>query len=97
VIEEVVDFERSRLVKQTFDDFKNRHMNRKVNVDSLSERKARAGHWWLAHPHRREFDRIVFAPNTEVPRAYNLWQGFAYEAHPGEMHESFLEHLRKNV
>ena len=56
-----------------------------------------AGPWWLGHPARREFDRVVFAPGLDVPRAYNLWQGFAYEARPGNLHARFLEHLRTNV
>ena len=99
VIEEVIDpvLKRSRLVKQTFDDFKKWFQNRRVKIDSYSDKTTEAGRWWLAHPQRREFDRVVFAPNMEVPRAYNLWQGFAYEARPGAMHESFLEHLRRNV
>ena len=99
VIEEVIDpvLNRARLVRQTFQDFKNRHLNRRVRVDTSSGRTMPAGPWWLGHSARREFDRVVFAPGLEVPRAYNLWQGFAYEARPGKLHESFLEHLRTNV
>ena len=71
--------------------------NCRVRVDTSSGRTMPAGPWWLGHSARREFDRVVFAPGLEVPRAYNLWQGFAYEARPGKLHESFLEHLRTNV
>src|SRR5205814_9116430 len=99
VIEEVIDpvLNRARLVRQTFQDFNNRHMNRRAKVDSSSDKTAPAGPWWLLHAGRREFDRVVFAPGLEVPRAYNLWQGFAYDARPGNLHASFLEHLRTNV
>lgn len=42
------------------------------------------GAWWLAHPERREYQGVVFAPRKTVPGFYNLWIGFAVEPSPGD-------------
>ncbi len=103
VIEEVADpiLKRSRLTRQSFDDFRNRHMNQyvQVGVDEKSgtPKMKAVGGWWLGHPMRRQFDHITFAPGQEVEGAYNLWKGYAVTALPGEKHLSFLDHVRRNV
>src|SRR5262249_3252283 len=33
------------------------------------------GKYWLAHPNRRQYEGLVFAPDRDVPGCYNLWQG----------------------
>lgn len=52
---------------------------------------------WLQHPQRRSYKGIVFAPNREVPGAYNHWQGFSVEASkdkdPSRGCKLFLKHL----
>lgn len=91
---------RTRISKQSFEDFRNRYMNIKVQTGVTKEDNpvyAPAGKWWLEHPLRRQFETLVFAPGREVPEAYNLWQGFACDALPGSAHQPFLEHLRDNV
>jgi hypothetical protein len=104
IISEVVDLglgsPRMRLAKQSFDDFRNRYMNRFVTVGKTEDGKPKlkaAGAWWLGHPMRRQYDSLVFAPGREVEGAYNLWQGFACEALPGDKHEPFLAHVRDNI
>ena len=104
VISEVLDQNlarpRTRISKQSFEDFRNRYMHIKVQVgtdDKGQPKYAPAGKWWLENPLRRQYDTMVFAPGREVPDAYNLWQGFACEAIPGSGHEPFLQHLRDNV
>ena len=104
VISEVLDQNlarpRKRISKQSFEDFRNRYMNIKVESGETKEGNPTytpAGKWWLEHPMRRQFDTMVFAPGREVVNAYNLWQGFACEAIPGDGHEPFLEHLRENI
>lgn len=104
VISEVLDQNlarpRTRISKQSFEDFRNRYMHIKVQVGSTKEGNpvySSAGKWWLENPMRRQFDTMVFAPRREVPDAYNLWQGFACEAIPGDQHQPFLDHLRENV
>lgn len=101
VIEEVMDhvLNRTRVTKQTFDDFRNRYMNKHVDVGTdTNGRPIRVplGKWWLQHEHRREFNTIVFAPNKDVRDSYNLWKGFAYPARPGDC-SAFLEHIRVNL
>lgn len=104
VISEVLDQNlarpRKRISKQSFEDFRNRYMNIKVQSGQTKEGNPTytpAGKWWLEHPMRRQFETMVFAPGREPEGAYNLWQGFSCEAIPGTNHEPFLEHLRDNI
>jgi hypothetical protein len=39
---------------------------------------------WLRHPGRRQYEAVVFAPQVEVPDAYNLWRGFGVEPRQGD-------------
>lgn len=103
IISEVMDpiMDRKRISKQSFDDFRNRYNNRKVQVGTDQTTGAPItkplGSWWIFHPQRRQYDSIVFAPNREVPNSYNLWRGFACDALPGILHQSYLDHVRDNV
>jgi len=102
VVEEVSDASflgRTRLTRQSFEDFRNRYMNKLIKVGQDSEGKPimmAIGKWWLGHAQRRQFETIVFSPGREVKNAYNLWRGFAFEQRPGEC-GLFLEHLELNV
>ena len=101
VVEEVVDhaLKRSRLTRQSFDDFRNRFMNKQVqvghNAQGMPVMKP-VGKWWLEHPSRRQYDTIVFAPGGEIRGAYNMWKGFAVSARPGDC-SLFLDHIRTNI
>lgn len=99
VIEEVWDegLRRYKLTKQSFDDFRNAHMNIGVQVGTSDKGvpiTKPLGQWWLQHAQRRQFRTVVFEPGREVPGAYNLWKGFAAEARPGDW--SLMErHVRE--
>lgn len=101
IIEEVWDesLSRTRLTRQSFDDFRNFYCNIDIiigtGVNGQPQTKP-LGQFWLKHPQRRQFDTIVFAPGKEVPGAYNLWKGFACQSRPGDC-SLFLTHLQKNV
>lgn len=101
VVSEVWDpaLKRPRLSRQSFDDFRNRYMHIQVVVgqdkDGNDVRKP-LGKWWLENPNRRQYRTIVFAPGKEVSESYNLWQGFACEARPGDC-GLLLTHIRENV
>lgn len=103
VVEEREDpvLRRSVVTFQTFADFKNRFNNQRVQVGEDKDgnpKKEPLGSWWINCPHRRQFESIVFAPERDVaPDVYNLWQGFAFDAEQGSLHEPFLAHLRDNV
>lgn len=46
--------------------------------------KTTAANIWLASPHRREYVKVVFAPQQSVPpEHYNLWRGFAVQSTKG--------------
>lgn len=102
VISEVYDdsLERHRISKQSFEDIRNRYRHIKVVV---GQGKGGApiekllGNFWLDHPQRRQYEKIVFAPGKEIEGSYNLWQGFAVEPIPGQRHESFLQHTLEHV
>jgi hypothetical protein len=101
VIEEVEDpvLRRSRLSRQTFEDFNNRHLNKTIEIGKDKEGRpisVPVGRWWLKHPLRRQFNTIVFAPGRIVPGAYNLWKGFAVTPRPGDC-GLFLTHVRENI
>jgi hypothetical protein len=101
VISEVWDpaMKRSRISRQTFDDFRNRYMHRQVQIGTDAQGSPvymPAGKWWLQHPMRRQYKTMVFAPNQEVEGSYNLWRGFACEAIPGDC-SLFLEHMKRVV
>ena len=97
VISEVWDHAlgRPKLSRQTFDDFRNRYLNRYVKTEAM-EKPMPAGKWWLIHKNRRQYDTIVFAPGREVEGAYNLWRGFAVDPEPGKC-DMFLGHLQENI
>ncbi|AQZ95764.1 hypothetical protein BVH74_13840 [Halopseudomonas phragmitis] len=103
VVSEVTDegLGRVNLVAQSFADFKNRFLN--VMVDLGTDAKGNpvakpAGAWWLAHPNRRQYERVTFAPGQDTPPdVYNTWKGFAVDAAAGDKHLPFLDHIRDNV
>ena len=101
VVEELQDEAagRARLTKMAFQDFMNAWMNRLVQIgqkDDGTPIYKQAGKWWLEHPLRREYDRLIFAPGREIPGAYNLWQGFSYQPRPGDC-SLFLAHMLENI
>lgn len=79
---------RKEIVAQSFDDFRNRYMNKRVQVGVTKEQApvyAPAGKWWLEHPLRRQYRSVVFRPNEEVDEdEWNIWQGLAVKPEPGE-------------
>lgn len=101
VVEEVMDetLDRPRLTLQSFEDFRNRFMHRKVQVgiDASGEPQfVPLGKWWLLHIKRRQFRTVVFAPGRDVPEVYNMWKGFGCESRPGDC-SLFLNHALDNV
>ena len=102
IISEVMDLSlnRTKISKQSFEDFRNRYRHIKVVVGHSEEGRPiekAAGAFWIDHPQRRQYETILFAPGRETEDAYNLWQGFACNSLPGRKHESFLLHVRDNV
>lgn len=106
IIEEQYDpiLDRYSLVKQGFDHFRNRYMNRMVFMGQKKDKKGNivgdiempAGEWWLRQPNRRQYETIVFAPGRDIPGSYNLWRGFGCEARPGDC-SLFINHIRDIV
>jgi hypothetical protein len=101
VVEELYDvvMGRTQLVRTSFPDIKNAYCNRQVKVgeDKHGEPKyMELGTWWLKHKDRRQYDTLIFAPEKEVPGAYNLWRGFGVQAVPGDC-LPFLGHIKENL
>lgn len=102
VLEEIYDpaFGRHALTMQSFDDFRNRYMNRRVSCGTDAKGRpieAPLGKWWLDQPARRQYRSIAFSPGRELEGAYNLWRGFAVEPRPGDKHRRFMDHVRDDL
>ncbi len=90
------DLSRQTLTRSEFLDITKRYirpifvgMNKKTG-----EPKYRGlGDWWLDHPQRLQYDKVIFAPGREVPDALNLWRGFAVQPKPGDW-SKFADHTR---
>lgn len=86
---------------QSFDAFRNRYMHRRVLIGQDKNDAPifmPLGKWWLQNENRRQYRKIVFWPNRDVPPdQYNLWRGFACDAQPGDGHKGFLDHVHNNV
>lgn len=90
---------RSRVNFLSFQDFINFHRNKMVELgtDKKGEKMYMpAGNWWINHEHRREYRTVVFAPGHEIPDAYNLWKGFAFDSRPGDC-SIYMQHVRDNI
>lgn len=98
VVEEVFDerLKRATLTTMAFDDFRNAFLNQRKELGD--KEKMPLSEWWLRHPQRRQYDRVVFRPNEDddVDGCYNLWRGFGVEPAPGDC-SLFLEHLRTTL
>ena len=95
--------ERHVLTRTTFQDFKNKYCNRLVTTGLKSSGEPRVeakGHAWLKHPHRQDFEGVVFAPKNDVPAGYfNMWRGFAVDPVAGDwslMQEHLLQNIARN-
>lgn len=102
IIEAVVDdiLGRERITITSFEDFRNRYSNRKVQVGETTDGDPKykpLGHYWLDSPLRRQYDHIGFRPQGDIPGTYNLWKGFAYEPRETGKAQRYLDHVRDNV
>jgi hypothetical protein len=84
---------RSVPTHQSFEDFRNRFLNKKLVVGQDKEGndiKMALGKWWLENEARRQFHSLTFRPRdgeevgTGPTRQLNLWQGFSVRPAPGE-------------
>ncbi|WP_166486148.1 DUF5906 domain-containing protein [Jannaschia sp. CCS1] len=84
---------RSVVTLQSFEDFRNRFLNRSVVVGKDKEGndvKMALGKWWLQNAARRQFHSLTFRPRdgeevgTGATRQLNLWQGFTVRPTPGD-------------
>ena len=95
--------ERHVLTRTTFHDFKNKYCNVPVKTGLRSSgepRREPMGSAWLKHPHRQDFEGVVFAPKNDVPDGYfNMWRGFPDDPVAGNwslMQEHLLQNIARN-
>jgi Family of unknown function (DUF5906) len=105
VIEEVEcpTLKRPTLVFSTFEDFRNRYLNRSVTVGQKTlkngqtiDQEMPAGEWWLRHAQRRQYRTIALAPSGCADDIYNLWRGWSCDPRPGDW-SLLKQHLFLNV
>ena len=80
---------RSIVTLQSFDDFRNRYMNRPIQVATVKDGNAvkkPLGEVWLRWASRRQHHSLVFAPGEgeEVGDQLNLWRGFGVMPKAGD-------------
>lgn len=101
--EQIGEIRRSLVYYQSFADFRNFFCNQFIagkkknkRTKELEDIQIAVGNWWLTHTGRRTYKTVIFAPDKNIPGAYNLWRGFAYNACPGDF-SLFLDHVRYNI
>ena len=91
---------RKQTNSMSFADFRNFWCNKFIEIgyDNKKEQPIfmPVGKWWVNHQARREYNTLIFAPGHDIPGAYNLWKGFAFDARPGDCN-LYLDHVRKNI
>ena len=67
----------------SFEDFRNFHMNRFVEV---GEKRMPLGQWWLRHADRRQYRGLTFEPGAEreLDGRLNLWRGWGVGPKAGD-------------
>jgi len=90
--------DRTALTYMAPTDFKAAYANRfKETTSKNGETKLTPlAEWWLRHPKRRQYETLVFAPEREIPNAFNLWRGFSFPPIKGCC-DLYLSHLRDVV
>jgi Family of unknown function (DUF5906) len=75
---------RQTLVLMGFADFKNKYMNKKVEV---GDKAVPLGTWWLQQSKRRQYAGLTFHPGNNarvINGKLNLWRGWAYQPIAGD-------------
>jgi Family of unknown function (DUF5906) len=62
----------------------------------LGDKPAALSKVWIGHDRRRQYEAIVFDPERDDPRFFNLWTGLAAKPKPGNC-DRFLHHVRTNI
>lgn len=96
---EKTELDEDRLVPvlQSFEDFRNRYMNRFVEFQTDKGAAYKPlGKWWLEHPQRREYYALRFFPGKpeEVDGYLNMWRGYAVLPKAGDW-SLMREHVRR--
>lgn len=67
--------------------------NRRV---MLGDKSASLSKVWITHAQRKQYEGIVFDPDRDDPRYFNLWHGLAIDPKPGNC-DRFLHHIRTSI
>lgn len=85
--------------RESYDRFLDRHrvewipddaMRKHMNIRSIETEQGKVvglGDWWLKHPQRRQYDRVIFDPSAtaaESSTEYNLWRGWSVQPVAGD-------------
>jgi uncharacterized protein DUF5906 len=84
-------------VFSTIPDFCAFHAKKKKGVPAgKGIKEIGIGKWWIDHPKRRQYDGIIYAPNSTEDGRLNLWTGYGCNPRPGSCGH-YLAHLRDTV
>lgn len=90
----------ARMQRHAVEWFPDEAMRKHMNIHSVSKPDGKTeglGDWWLRHPKRRQYDRVVFdpTPGASIAEVYNLWRGWSVEPKKGDW--SLLKRLLRDV
>ncbi len=74
------------------------------NLLTVEDKQIAVSKLWMKSKNRRDYHGIVFAPNQDNPKVYNVWRGFAVTSpttpptpEGQRALDLFLAHIRENV
>lgn len=74
--------------------YKNRHIW--ISDEHGNEKRYPASKFWLEHTHRRTYENVIFDPDCNNPKFYNLWKGFAIQPRQGDW-SLFKKHIHEVI
>ncbi len=72
------------------EDFKLELENRRIH---LGDKSVPLADWWIKHPDRRQYTRVIFDPGGTPEGCFNLFRGWPVQAIPGDC-DLYLDHLK---
>ena len=74
--------------------FKDMYENQLVQLPN--DKKISKAEVWLKSPRRRQYEGVIFNPNKENPKYFNIWKGFAVASKKGCC-EKYKAHVREII
>lgn len=96
--EHLDEYEKEALTFLDFKDFRNlkKNIKHKIKLDKNHYKEVCAVDYWLEHPQRRQYLKVIFDPCCQNPKFYNLWKGYYIQPQPGNC-SLYLQHIQNVI